>query len=146
MQGPSEREAAEHRRTADAAALAADEAGTTILVVDDEVLIRMTVCEELADHGYRCLEAASGAEALRLLAERSDIALLLTDMGLPGGLNGRQVADSARQARPGLPVLFVTGYADQTALAGGTGPGTAVLAKPFRMAELVETVRALIAR
>ncbi len=118
----------------------------TILVVDDEVLIRMTVSEELTDRGFTCLEAGTGAEALRLLQAHPEIVLLLTDVGLPGGLNGCQVADSARAARPGLPVLFITGYADQAPLADESITGAmAVLTKPFRIADLIDKVHVLLA-
>lgn len=119
----------------------AQPAGGTILVVDDEVLIRMTLAEELADSGYACLTAGNGAEALRLLDENPAIALLVSDLGLPGGMDGRQLAETARAARPGLPVLFVTGYADP---AEAEGPGHAVMAKPFRTAELLARVRSLL--
>lgn len=132
--------------TLDAAppAAAAQPAGSTILVVDDEVLIRMTLAEELADSGYVCLTAGNGREALRLLDENPAIALLVADVGLPGGIDGRQLAETARAARPGLPVLFVTGYSDQAGLAAAEGPGQAVMAKPFRTAELLARVRSLL--
>ena len=123
---------------------APDPAGSTILVVDDEVLIRMTLAEELADSGYACLTAGNGAEALRLLDENPAIALLVSDLGLPGGMDGRELAETARAVRPGLPVLFVTGYADQADLAVAAGPGHAVMAKPFRTAELLAKVRSLL--
>lgn len=118
----------------------------TILVLDDEVLIRMTLSEDLADAGYACLEAGTGSEALRLLEEHAEIVLLVTDVGLPGGLDGWQVADAARSSRPELPVLFITGYADQAPLAdGGMAHGTAVMTKPFRAPDLIDKVGALIA-
>ena len=116
----------------------------TILVVDDEVLIRMTVTEELEESGYACLEAANGKDALALLETRPEIDLLVTDVGLPGGLNGRDMAEVARVSRPDLPVLFITGYADQQALADGTMQRTAVMAKPFRMPEMLEKIRGLM--
>lgn len=106
----------------------------------------MTVVEELEESGYTCLEAANGKDALALLEAHHEIVLLLTDVGLPGGLDGRQVADAARVSRPDLPVLFITGYADQQALAGGNMRRMAVMAKPFRMPEMLETVRELIAQ
>lgn len=119
-------------------------AGGTILVVDDEVLIRMTLSEDLADAGFTCIEAGTGREALRLLEENPQIALLVTDVGLPDGLDGWQVADAARLKRPKLPVLFITGYADQAALNDNV-QRTAVMTKPFRLPELLDKVGALLA-
>ena len=109
------------------------------------MLIRMTVTEELADAGYRCLEAANGADALALLAANPDVSLLITDLGLPGGMNGRQVADAARASRPDLPVLFITGYSDQGGLSDGELQRTGMMAKPFRMAEMLNKVAELLA-
>lgn len=118
----------------------------TILIVDDEVLIRMTLAEDLADAGYTCLEAANGNDALALLDVHPEIALLLTDVGLPGGLSGTQVAEAAWKTRAELPVLFITGYAGQGVQTGGEARRTAVMAKPFRSADLLKTVRGLIDR
>ncbi len=118
----------------------------TALVVDDEVLIRMTVSEELGDHGYTCLEAADGNEGLRLIEAHPEIKLLITDVGLPNGLNGRELAQAARALRPGLPVIFITGYADDAALSGdGAQDATEVVAKPFQLGHLMDRVEALIA-
>jgi len=117
----------------------------TILVVDDEVLIRMTVTEELADAGYVCLEAANGKDALGLLDTHPEVQLLVTDLGLPGGMDGREVAGAARRARPDLPIVFITGYAGQSALAESNMERTAVIAKPFRMADLLGKIRQLLA-
>jgi CheY-like chemotaxis protein len=87
------------------------------------------------------LEAPDGPSGLRLLEEEERIDLLVTDVGLPG-LDGRQLADQARERRPGLPVLFVTGYAETATLAGGfLGPGMAMLTKPFALDALVQKVR-----
>jgi CheY-like chemotaxis protein len=120
-------------------------ASATILVVDDEVLIRMTVTEELEDAGYACLEAANGKDALALLEAHPEVRLLLTDVGLPGGINGREVAEAARQSQPELPVLFITGYADQSALADADMQRTVVITKPFRAADLLAQVATLLA-
>lgn len=119
--------------------------GETILVVDDEVLIRMTLAEELADDGFFCLEAASGKDALHVLAEHPEIALLITDVGLPGGMNGPDIAAAARATRPGLPVLFITGYANHAQLEELAGR-TAVMTKPVRARELIATARELLGR
>jgi nitrogen-specific signal transduction histidine kinase len=86
--------------------------GETVLVIDDEPAIRMVIGEVLAENGYRVLEAADGPSGLRMLQGVSRVDLLITDVGLPGGLNGRQVAEAARSERPGLKVLFITGFAE----------------------------------
>jgi CheY-like chemotaxis protein len=89
--------------------------------------------------GYRVLEATDGPSALRLLDGGTRIDLLVTDVGLPGGMNGRQVAEAIRERMAGVPVLFITGYAG-TALP----PGTEVIGKPFRLDELAQRVQALL--
>jgi CheY-like chemotaxis protein len=89
------------------------------------------------------LEAADGPAALRLLGVGSRVDLLVTDVGLPGGLNGRQVADAARERRPGLPVLFITGYAGSI-LKDQLAPGMEVIGKPFALDILVTKVRAML--
>jgi PAS domain S-box-containing protein len=120
--------------------------GETVLVVDDEPVIRMLVVEVLRDLGYAALEAADGAGALRLLRAESRIDLLVTDVGLPGGLNGRQLADAARAIRPRLPALFITGFAETAALDHGSlGAGMQVMTKPFALDALAERIRSMIA-
>jgi PAS domain S-box-containing protein len=119
--------------------------GETILVVDDEASVRAIVTEVLANEGYSVLEAADGKTGLRLLQSRARIDLLVSDVGLPGGMNGRQLADSGRQARPGLPVLFMTGYAQGSVLEHShLEPGTQVLTKPFTLEALMAQVSDLI--
>ncbi|MGX7895544.1 PAS domain-containing protein [Tsuneonella sp. HG222] len=120
--------------------------GTTrVLVIDDEPLIRMLMVEALEDLGFDVAEAGDGPRGLAILEQADDFDLLVTDVGLPGGLNGRQVADRARELRPGLKVLFVTGYAENAALNHGhIGPGTRVLTKPFAVSDLVKRVRGLL--
>jgi CheY-like chemotaxis protein len=83
-----------------------------ILIVEDEFLIRMTLAEALAEHGFDVAEAASGEEALATLRGDPLISLLLTDIQLPGALNGLDLARSAREGRPDLPVIYVTGRPD----------------------------------
>ena len=120
---------------------AAAEAGTTVLIVDDEPTVRMLIVDALGDCGYSCLEAADGAEGLRLLQGRARIDLLITDVGLPGGLNGRQVADAAWAIRPALKVLFVTGYAENAVLTHShVAHGMEVLTKPFTVDTLIQRV------
>jgi signal transduction histidine kinase/DNA-binding response OmpR family regulator len=120
--------------------------GDTVLVVDDEPALRMIIAEVMRGLGYATLEAGDGAAALRILqAPRQRIDLLVTDVGLPGGMNGRQVADAARSARPGLKVLFITGYAENAVLSHGhLDPGMHVMTKPFEMDMLARRVKALI--
>ena len=117
-----------------------------MLVVDDEPTIRMLVCEVLLNNGYRPLEAGDGPTALAILNSNISIDLLVTDVGLPGGLNGRQVADAARVARPDLKVLFITGYAENAAIRNGVlEPGMEIMTKPFGMAAIAERIRQLLA-
>ncbi len=126
-------------------ALPRAEEGETVLVVDDEPAVRLLVGEVLADLGYTAVEAADGAGGLRILQTDMRIDLLVTDVGLPGGMNGRQVADAARVLRPGLKVLFITGYAETAAVSGSAlDPGMAVMTKPFGMDELANRIRGLI--
>jgi len=128
-----------------AAGSAAGSTTGTILVVDDEPLIRMMTMERLEDEGYIVLEAADGPKAMRILDSDRHIDLLVTDVGLPGGMNGRQVADAARAARPDLRILFITGYAEQAVLHhGDLEQGMQILTKPFDMDQLNRRVRALL--
>ena len=121
------------------------ERGETVLVVDDESVVRMLVTEVLEDLGYRALEAADGKGGVEVLQSDARIDLLVTDVGLPGGMNGRQVADAARAVRPGLNVLFITGFAENTLLSDGhLAPGMHVLTKPFAMETLASRVRELV--
>jgi signal transduction histidine kinase/CheY-like chemotaxis protein len=121
------------------------EQGETVLVVDDEPTVRMLVTEVLEDLGYTAIEAADGAGGLKLLQSDVRIDLLVTDVGLPGGLNGRQVADAARVSRPDLKVLFITGYAENAVLSHGhLDPGMHVLTKPFAMEALANRIKELI--
>ncbi len=121
------------------------EAGETVLVVDDEAAIRMLIGDVLSDLGYAAIEAEDGSSGLKVLQGKARVDLLVTDVGLPGGMNGRQVADAARVLRPGLKVLFITGYAENAAVGSGDlDPGMAVLTKPFAMDDLGARIRALI--
>jgi PAS domain S-box-containing protein len=119
--------------------------GETVLVVDDEAVIRMLVVDVLEGAGYRAIEAADGAEGLKVLESGERIDLLVTDVGLPGGMNGRQVADAGRVLRPGLKVLFITGYAETAVIGNGQmESGMQVITKPFSIAELGEKIRQMI--
>ncbi len=117
----------------------------TVMVVDDEALIRMVAVEALEELGYNVIEADDGPSALKLLNSDARIDLLLSDVGLPGGMNGRQLADAARVKRPELQILFITGYAENAVLNHGhLDRGMHVLTKPFEMDVLARRVKELI--
>jgi len=119
--------------------------GETVLVIDDEEAIRMLVTDVLEEAGYRVMEAVDGPSGLKILQSDTRIDLLITDVGLPGGVNGRQVADAARIARPDLKVLFITGYAENAVVGNGhLDPGMQVITKPFAMTALGARVREII--
>ncbi|MCW6508358.1 ATP-binding protein [Lichenifustis flavocetrariae] len=122
------------------------EQGQTVLIVDDEPTVRMLVTEVLEDLGYTAIEAADGVAGLKVLQSDVRIDLLITDVGLPGGMNGRQMADAGRVVRPGLKVMFITGYAENAVIGNGhLEPGMAVLTKPFVMEAFASRIRDLIA-
>lgn len=118
----------------------------TILVVDDEEAIRMLISDVLEEAGYHVIGAADGPSGLKILNSDTSIDLLITDVGLPGGMNGRQVADAARVSRKDLKVLFITGYAENAAVGNGhLASGMQVLTKPFGMDALSHRVKEMIA-
>ncbi len=118
----------------------------TVLIVDDEPSVRMLVTEVLEDLGYTAIEAADSVAGLKVLQSDVRIDLLVTDVGLPGGMNGRQMADAARERRPDLKVLFITGYAENSLVGNGhLEPGMQVLTKPFAMDALATRIKELIA-
>ncbi|MEG9457798.1 ATP-binding protein [Methylobacterium ajmalii] len=119
--------------------------GETVLVVDDEPTVRMLVTDILEDLGYTAIEAADSAAGLKVLRSDVRIDLLVTDVGLPGGMNGRQMAEAARQTRPDLKVLLITGYAETAILGTGTlAPGMSVLTKPFAVEVMAARIRSII--
>ncbi|MBP2492576.1 MULTISPECIES: PAS domain S-box protein [Methylobacterium] len=133
-------------RLPDLASAPRAEQGETVLVVDDEPTVRMLVTEVLEDLGYTAIEAADAASGLKVLQSDVRMDLLVTDVGLPGGMNGRQMADAARVNRPDLKVLFITGYAENAAVGNGhLEPGMQVLTKPFVMEVLASRIKELIA-
>jgi PAS domain S-box-containing protein len=120
--------------------------GETVLVVEDEPVVRSVILEMLADQGYRTIEAADGPAGLRLLRDNKQIDLLITDVGLPG-MNGRQLADQARETRPDLKILFITGYAESVAIADGfLQLGMEMITKPFDLDNLSRRIRAMVSR
>ncbi|MCI3946489.1 Blue-light-activated protein [Pseudomonas syringae] len=121
------------------------QAGETILIVDDEPTVRMLLTDALGDLGYTLIEAADSLAGLKLLRSDVHIDLLITDVGLPGGMNGRQMADAGREVRPQLKTLFITGYAENTAIGDEQlGPGMRVLTKPFAIDALAARVQELM--
>jgi CheY-like chemotaxis protein len=120
--------------------------GEVVLVIDDEPLVRMLVVDVLEDLGYTAIEAGDGPSGLKALQAMKRIDLLITDVGLPNGMNGRQVADAARSLRPDLKVLFITGYAENAVLSHGhLDPGMQVVTKPFNMDELARRIQSMVA-
>jgi PAS domain S-box-containing protein len=120
------------------------QAGETVVVIEDELAVRELVLDVLSDLGYHALEAVDGPSGLKILQSDARIDLLVTDVGLPG-MNGRQVAEAARQARPDLKVLFITGYAENAAITNGfLAPGMEMMTKPFAVEALAARIRDMI--
>lgn len=119
--------------------------GEVVLVIDDEPTIRMLVAELLGESGYAVIEAPDGPAGLKVLESNARIDLLITDVGLPGGMNGRQVAEAARVSRPNLKVLFITGYAENAVIGQSRlANGMFVITKPFQMEILAHRIREII--
>jgi len=120
-------------------------AGEVVLVIDDDPTVRMLVSEVLTDLGYAVMEASDGPTGMKTLDSGSRIDLLITDVGLPGGMNGRQVADAARVRRPDLKVLFITGYAENAVIGKRRlSKGMFVVTKPFQLDTLAQRIREII--
>jgi CheY-like chemotaxis protein len=117
----------------------------SILVVEDDPDVRELAVEILEMDGYTVLSAANGAEALGLLRRERDIGLLFTDIVMPGGMNGAQLAEAALREQPALKILFVSGYADRSILDPLVlGHGTSFMQKPYRPRDIAARVRALL--
>jgi CheY-like chemotaxis protein len=115
-----------------------------MLVVEDELIVRRLVVEVLEDAGYRVLEAGDGPSGLAILESAEAVDRLVSDVGLPG-LNGRQLADRARETRPDLKVLFITGYTENATLASGfLQPGMEMITKPFAVEALAGKVQEML--
>jgi len=118
--------------------------GQTVLVVEDDDAVRLLISEVLTDLSYQVIEAEDADVALRALSGQDNIDLMVSDVGLPG-MNGRQLADVARQHRPHLPVLFVTGYAENASTkASFLGPNMAMIGKPFAVETLASKINEMM--
>ncbi|WP_233238201.1 response regulator [Bordetella sp. LUAb4] len=121
--------------------------GETVLVLEDDAEVRSISTEVLRELGYRVLEAGDGPAALRLVDEHPDIDLVFSDVGLPGGMNGREVAEKVHMTRPDLPVIFTSAYASQALVSDGAlMSGVALLEKPFTTQQLAARVRRTLDR
>jgi CheY-like chemotaxis protein len=119
--------------------------GETVLVVDDELSVRMLVVEVLEELGHLTIEARDGPTALRLLQSVPSVDLLITDLALPGGIDGRELADRARTLKSGIRVLFITGYAENAAIGSGQlEPGAQLLHKPFSIQVLASRIKNIL--
>jgi len=118
----------------------------TVLVVEDDALVRRYVMTQIESLGYATLEAANGAEALDIIDNHGDIDLLFTDVIMPGGMNGRQLVDEALKRRPQMKALFTSGYTENAILHHGRlDAGVLLLAKPYRKPELARMIRVALA-
>ena len=120
--------------------MSSTELSPRVLVVEDEFLIRMTLAEALSDEGFDVVEAESGDDALSILQTDPAIKLLLTDIQLPGVLNGRTLAKQARENMPSLPVIFMTGQPDP---GDQTSERDIYIAKPYTLFDICEAARRL---
>ena len=119
--------------------------GEMILVVEDQADVRSFSVEMLQELGYRVLAASDGMTALRMIDAHPDVALLFTDIGLPGGMNGRRLADEALRRRALLKVLFTSGYARNAIVHHGRlDPGVQLITKPFTFAALGAKIRQVL--
>ena len=115
-----------------------------VLVVEDEFLIRLTLTEALGDEGFEVLEAETGDAALPILMDGSGVSLLLTDIQLPGSLNGLALVERVRRTKPGLPVIYMTGRPDPDG-ASPASPLDVFIAKPYTLADICDAAKRLTA-
>jgi signal transduction histidine kinase/ActR/RegA family two-component response regulator len=124
---------------------AAADSAATVLLVEDEVALRQTTAEGLREAGFNVLQASDASEALKALAEAAAVDVLVADVGLPNGLNGRQLADAARTLMPGLPVLLISGFGgDAVSGSARLQRGMSMLVKPFKLEELTRRIETMI--
>jgi CheY-like chemotaxis protein len=118
----------------------------TIMVVEDDALVRNFVIAQLQSLGYRTVGAANGTAAIRLVDNGEPFDLLFTDVIMPGGMSGRQLADEVAKRRPGIKVLYTSGYTDNAIVhQGRLDPGVLLLTKPYRKSQLANMVRRALA-
>ena len=121
-------------------ATAGPQAGV-ILVAEDDDLVRTFATERLRSHGYTVVEASSGPEALEALTTLPHLDLLFTDVVMPGGMTGKQLADAVAERRPGTPVLYASGYTENVILHNGRlDPGVRLVSKPYSTRQLIDRV------
>jgi signal transduction histidine kinase len=119
--------------------------GETVLVVEDDPVVRAFVVSQLKTNGYHVTAAHDGASALAMLEAHGPVDLLFTDVVMPGGMNGRQLAEEAKRRQPGLKVLFTSGYAESVIVhQGKLDPGVSLLTKPYRIEDLLKKIRATL--
>lgn len=113
-----------------------------VLVADDDDMVRELVVQQLTSLGYRVSEALDGPTVLEIIRERPDIDLLFADVVMPGGISGRDLAEGVAQLRPGLPILFTSGYGEDSIVqTGHLDRGFELLKKPYRKHELARRLR-----
>lgn len=140
----TEYEAAEKKTDNDAAMVGGYE---HILVVEDDDLVRRQTVVNLRALGYRITDAHDGVEAMELLKSRERFDLLFTDVVMPRGMNGKQLAETASQLRPDMPVLFTSGYAENHIVHHGRlVPGLSLLRKPYSSSDLAKKIRSVLDR
>jgi CheY-like chemotaxis protein len=114
----------------------------TILVVEDDRLVRNFVTAQLQSLGYKTIDAADGPTALASIADGATFDLLFTDVILPNGMTGKQLADDVARRRPGMKVLYTSGYTDNAIVhQGRLDPGVMLLSKPYRKSQLAKMIR-----
>jgi len=127
------------------AASEAQRGSETVLVVEDDPLVRGYVVAQLKGLGYQTITAANGPEVLALLNQDVAFDVLFTDVVMPGGMNGRDVAEAVTRLRPGVPVLYTSGYPETAIMHDGRiDPGVALLSKPYRQADLARLMRQVL--
>ena len=130
----------------DQAEAAPQGSGQAVLLVEDDSSVRLLIGEVLSELGYRTLEAPDAGAAIKLLESGRPIDLMISDVGLPG-MNGRQLAEVARDFYPAIPILFVTGYAENAAIrAGFLGTNMAMISKPFQVEELAAKIGEMLTK